>query len=141
VGWFYRQTAEEGNQGRQPWPSPCTELEPRDKYSASRNDQGRGEVAGHPGLVETRPGQGTFAVQRIQPFVTTLSADPKTGLSGVEGVGWLNEVRAGGRGPEQGAIRLLKAEDIAEGTVAACPSSPSSAPVNGTALKDQYRSG
>ena len=77
-----------------------TELELRDKYSASRNTiRDAVKWLATRGLVETKPGQGTFAAQRIQPFVTTLSADPKTGLSGVEGAGWLNEVRAGGRVP------------------------------------------
>ena len=33
------------------------------------------------GLVETRPGQGTFVVKKIDPFVTTLVADPRTGDS------------------------------------------------------------
>jgi GntR family transcriptional regulator len=32
------------------------------------------------GLVETRPGQGTFVMVRLAPFITTLSADPETGL-------------------------------------------------------------
>src|SRR5579863_9219356 len=31
------------------------------------------------GLVEKRPGQGTFVVERIEPFVTTLSGDPEGG--------------------------------------------------------------
>jgi GntR family transcriptional regulator len=75
-----------------------TELELRDKYSASRNTiRDAVKWLATRGLVETRPGQGTFAAQRIQPFVTTLSADPETGLSGVEGAGWLSEVSAGGR--------------------------------------------
>jgi GntR family transcriptional regulator len=75
-----------------------TELELRDKYSASRNTiRDAVKWLATRGLVETRPGQGTFAAQRIQPFLTTLSADPETGLSGVEGAGWLREVSAGGR--------------------------------------------
>ncbi|WP_300611591.1 GntR family transcriptional regulator [Trebonia sp.] len=37
------------------------------------------------GLVETRPGQGTFVVRRIEPIVTTLSEDPETGMAGGEG--------------------------------------------------------
>ena len=31
------------------------------------------------GLVEKRPGQGTFVVERIEPFITTLSGDPEGG--------------------------------------------------------------
>lgn len=37
------------------------------------------------GLVETRPGQGTFVVRRLEPIVTTLSEDPETGMAGGEG--------------------------------------------------------
>ena len=84
-----------------------TELELRDKYSASRNTiRDAVKWLATRGLVETKPGQGTFATQRIQPFVTTLSADPKTGLSGMEGAGWLNEVRAGGRIPMASVPRV-----------------------------------
>ena len=48
------------------------------------------------GLVETRPGQGTFVVQPPQPFVTTLSGDwtEETGLGGGEGLAALKEVEA-----------------------------------------------
>ena len=31
------------------------------------------------GLVETRSGQGTFVIQKIDPFVTTLSSEPTAG--------------------------------------------------------------
>ncbi len=55
-----------------------TELELREHYGASRNtvrDAIKWLIT--LGLVETRPGQGTFVVQKIDPFVTTLTADPK----------------------------------------------------------------
>jgi GntR family transcriptional regulator len=55
-----------------------TELELRDHYGASRNtvrDAIKWLIT--LGLVETKPGQGTFVVQKIDPFVTTLTADPK----------------------------------------------------------------
>jgi len=29
------------------------------------------------GLVETKPGQGTFVVQKIDPYVTNLTDNPK----------------------------------------------------------------
>lgn len=45
------------------------------------------------GLVETRPGQGTFVTERIDPLVTTLSADRDTGLGGGEGAAYHSEVR------------------------------------------------
>ena len=70
-----------------------TELELRDKYSASRNTvRDAVKWLAARGLVETRPGQGTFAAQLVEPFVTILSTDPRTGLSGVEGKGWPGEV-------------------------------------------------
>lgn len=53
-----------------------SELELRSQYEASRNtirDAIRWLVSR--GLVETRAGQGTFVAQRIQAFVTVLSAD------------------------------------------------------------------
>ncbi len=49
------------------------------------------------GLVETRPGQGTFVVQAPVPFVTTLSGDwqdEESGLGGGEGMAALKEVKA-----------------------------------------------
>ena len=63
-----------------------TEIELRDQYNASRNtvrDAIKWLITR--GLVETRPGQGTFVVERINPFVTTLT-DADTGGSGEVGV-------------------------------------------------------
>jgi GntR family transcriptional regulator len=45
------------------------------------------------GLVETRPGQGTFVTEPADPLVTTLTADRATGLGGGEGVAYLSEVK------------------------------------------------
>jgi GntR family transcriptional regulator len=59
-----------------------TELELREHYGASRNtvrDAIRRLTA--LGLIVTRPGKGTFVVEKIAPFVTTLTADPGTGDS------------------------------------------------------------
>ena len=55
-----------------------TELELREHYGASRNTV-RDAIKWLTtlGLVETKPGQGTFVVRKIDPFVTTLTADPK----------------------------------------------------------------
>lgn len=61
-----------------------TELELREHYGASRNtvrDAIRRLTA--LGLIVTRPGKGTFVVEKIAPFVTTLTADPGTGDSQV----------------------------------------------------------
>ena len=49
------------------------------------------------GLVEIRPGQGTFVVEKINPFVTTLTENPETGPgAGEEGV-YIAEGAASGR--------------------------------------------
>ncbi|MDX6391993.1 MAG: GntR family transcriptional regulator [Streptosporangiaceae bacterium] len=62
-----------------------TELELRERYQASRNtvrDAVKWLIGR--GLVETRPGQGTFVVEKIIPFVTTLTGDARTGFGGGE---------------------------------------------------------
>jgi GntR family transcriptional regulator len=59
-----------------------TEPEMQEKYGTSRNtvrDAVKRLV--NLGLVETRPGQGTFVVKKAVPFVTTLSTDPAVGSS------------------------------------------------------------
>ena len=38
------------------------------------------------------PGVGSFVAQRIDPFVTILSTDPRTGFGGGEGTAYLSEV-------------------------------------------------
>jgi GntR family transcriptional regulator len=70
-----------------------TEFELRDRYNASRNtvrDAVRWLVTR--GLVETRPGQGTFVIERIVPFVTTLTGVPE--VSSGEGPAYGEEVAA-----------------------------------------------
>jgi GntR family transcriptional regulator len=63
----------------------ATEGELRDQYNASRNTvRDAVKWLTNLGLVETRPGQGTFVVEKPNPFVTTLTGDPKTGLGGGE---------------------------------------------------------
>jgi GntR family transcriptional regulator len=84
--------------------APGSQLPPepelRTRYAASRNTV-RGAIRWltNRRLVETRPGEGTFVTQPIDPFITTLSADPETGLGGGEGRAYLSEVAAGGRRP------------------------------------------
>ena len=58
------------------------------------------------GLVETRPGQGTFVVQTIDPFITTLSGDPKTGFGGGEGTRYASEVSSRKRTPTASDIQI-----------------------------------
>ena len=70
-----------------------TEQELKDDYDASRNtirDAIKWLIS--LGLVETRPGQGTFVVKKADPFITTLSADTGTGLGGGEGATYLSQV-------------------------------------------------
>lgn len=69
-----------------------TELELRDRYGSSRNTiRDAIKRLTSQGLVETRPGQGTFVTRRIDPFVTVLSGDPQA-TRGAEGATYLSEV-------------------------------------------------
>jgi GntR family transcriptional regulator len=107
---MYRQIAEDLRQqidsgklkpGEQLW----TEIELRERYGASRNtirDAVKWLI--NLGLVETRPGQGTFVARKMNPYVTTLTADPKAsaGDSVVgpdEGDRYAPEVKAQSREP------------------------------------------
>lgn len=51
------------------------------------------------GLVETRPGQGTFVTRPPEPLITTLSADRNTGFGGGEGAAFRSEVMKEHREP------------------------------------------
>ena len=71
------------------------------KYKASRNtvrDAIKRLVV--QGFLETRPGQGTFVTTEIDPFVTTLTTDAKTGFGGGDGATYLSQVRAEHRRPQ-----------------------------------------
>lgn len=77
-----------------------TEGELQEYYSASRNTiRDAIKLLVTRGLVETRPGQGTFVVEKIVPFITTLTSDPST-ASGVEGDIYTKEVIARRRVPK-----------------------------------------
>jgi GntR family transcriptional regulator len=90
-----------------------TEIELREHYEASRNTV-RDAIKWlmTRGLVETRPGQGTFVVEKINPFVTTLTDDPETGRGGGEEGVYLAEVLAFHRTPEntEPRVEIQKAE-------------------------------
>ena len=84
-----------------------TELELREKYEASRNtirDAIKRLISA--GLVETRPGQGTFVVEKIDPFVTTLTGSPFSGLSSDSTTIYLSEVNREHRMPGFGPLRV-----------------------------------
>jgi GntR family transcriptional regulator len=74
-----------------------TEDDLRDKYRASRNTvrDAIKRLVGQ-GLVETRPGQGTFVTTKIDPFVSELTSEP--GIA-AEGVFYLSQVSASHRKP------------------------------------------
>jgi GntR family transcriptional regulator len=95
---MYRQIAEDLREqiesGRlEPGQQLLTEIELRERYGASRNTvRDAIKLLTALGLVETRPGQGTFVPKKIDPFVSTLSGDPETGIGGDEGASYLSEV-------------------------------------------------
>src|SRR6266545_1837115 len=102
---IYRQIADDlrlriASGELQPGDQLPTELELREQYQASRNTV-RDAVKSliNRRLVTTRPGQGTFVVDKIIPATITMSSDPKTGLGGGEGVAYMSEVRALRREP------------------------------------------
>ena len=85
----------------------ATEGELRDEYSASRNTvRDAIKWLTNLGLVETRPGQGTFVVEKMKPFVTTLTDDPPTGRGGGDEAIYLTEVTASGRMPNSSPPRV-----------------------------------
>ena len=93
---MYRQIAEDLREqiesGQlEPGQQLLTEIELRDRYGASRNTvRDAIKLLTALGLVETRPGQGTFVPKKIDPFVSTLSGDPGAGVA--EGASYLSEV-------------------------------------------------
>ncbi|HWG60720.1 MAG TPA: GntR family transcriptional regulator [Streptosporangiaceae bacterium] len=83
-----------------------TEIELREHYEASRNtvrDAIKWLITR--GLVETRPGQGTYVVETLTPLVTTLTGDPES-ASGGEGHTYTEEVTAHFRKPADSAPRV-----------------------------------
>ena len=69
-----------------------TEAELGERYNASRNtirDAIKRLIT--LGLVETRPGQGTFVTRKIDPFVTNCPRDPVSRRGGGEGATYLSE--------------------------------------------------
>ncbi len=99
-----------------------TEIDLREQYEASRNTvRDAIKWLTTRGLVETRPGQGTFVTERITPFVSTLTGPPEGGETDV----YLAEVVASSRTPDISEPRvemqratgsIAAALHIAEGT-------------------------
>lgn len=93
-----------------------SELELRETYDASRNtvrDAVKSLVTR--GLVVTRPGQGTFVVKTIDPFITRLTNDISAGPD-TESAGYASDFAASARIPVSGAPRVEMQQ--ASGTVA-----------------------
>jgi GntR family transcriptional regulator len=92
-----------------------TEIDLREQYDASRNTvRDAIKWLTTRGLVETRPGQGTFVVEKINPFVTTLSASAKTGRGGGEEGVYVDEVTAFHRESEisEPRVEVQKADGV-----------------------------
>jgi GntR family transcriptional regulator len=107
---MYRQIAEElrhqiDSGGLAPDGRLPTEIELMEQYNASRNTvRDAIRLLTTRGLVETRPGQGTFVVARINPFVTTLTGAQGPRIS--DSVVYVAEVEASGRQPTAGSLRV-----------------------------------
>jgi GntR family transcriptional regulator len=82
----------------------ATEAELKEQHNASRNTV-RDAIKWLTilGLVETRPGQGTFVVEKPIPFVTTLT---ENAAGGGEETVYLAEVAASGRMPTSSEPRV-----------------------------------
>lgn len=86
-----------------------TELELRETHDASRNtvrDAIKRLIS--LGLVETKPGQGTFVTRKIDPFVTVLTPtdEGETGLGGGEGAIYLSQVERQKRTPKVSGLKV-----------------------------------
>lgn len=82
-----------------------TEIELMNMYKASRNTvRDAMKLLTSLRLVETRAGQGTFALEKINPFINTLTRDPGT-IKGDSTV-YLEEAMRSGRIPENSEPRV-----------------------------------
>jgi len=92
-----------------------TEIELLEHYDASRNTV-RDAIKWLTtlSLIETRPGQGTFVIEKINPFVTTLTGDPETGRGGGEEGVYVAEVAAAHRVSEisEPRVEIRRADKV-----------------------------
>lgn len=95
---MYRQIAEDLREqiesgGLEPGQQLRTELELREHYGASRNTiRDAIKWLTNLGLVETKPGQGTYVVQKIDPFVTTLTRKEGEVAEGGQSTSYLSKL-------------------------------------------------
>ena len=77
----------------QPGQQLPTEIELQEHYEASRNTV-RDAIKSLTslGLVETRPGQGTFVVKKAEPFFTTLTREEGEVAEGGQSTSYLSKV-------------------------------------------------
>ncbi len=61
-------------------------------------------ILGTRGLIESRPGQGTFVSRRVDPFISKLNTDAESG--GVEDTIYRSEIERQGRIPEETRPRV-----------------------------------
>jgi GntR family transcriptional regulator len=107
---MYRQIAEDlraqiESGGLAPGQQLRTEIDLREHYAASRNTvRDAIKLLTNLGLVETKPGQGTFVTQKIDPFVTTLTGDPAAAVA--EGAAYLSEVSQVDRKPSFSPLQV-----------------------------------
>jgi GntR family transcriptional regulator len=107
---MYRQIAEDlraqiESGDLEPGQQLRTEIELRDHYGASRNTiRDAIKLLTARGLVETRPGQGTFVVREIEPYVTSLTGSPKVPIL-------YGEVDDSAAGETAGRVRRLYSTD------------------------------
>ena len=98
-----RRKIESGELPREPGGPLPTEHELQKEFGASRNTvRDAIKWLTSLGRVETRPGQGTFVVEKPVPFVTTLTTDPGGGGTPI----YLAEVEAAGRVPTDSEPRV-----------------------------------
>jgi GntR family transcriptional regulator len=85
-----------------------TEIQLRDDYNNASRNTVRDAIKRLTslGLVESRPGSGTFVTQKIDPFITVLTQDPDTGYGGGEGAAYLSEVSKVHRTASHGPVRV-----------------------------------
>jgi len=87
-----------------------SEVELREEYAKDGKEISRNTVRDaiklliSRGLVETRPGQGTFVVKQVVPFLSRLTTDPEDG--NVEGEVYKSEVEMQGRIPKATVPRV-----------------------------------
>jgi GntR family transcriptional regulator len=118
-----RQAIESGRLGR--GKQLPTETELSEQFGASRNTiRDAVKFLISLGLVETRPGQGTFVVKPPVPLVTTLTTD-RPGLGGGEGAAYRTEARQ--RNPRSSVPRVEL--QTAKGEIAARLGVPEGTPL------------